>query len=98
MRRLERAGEAPVGPWEGEVRTAKVREASWCARRRGCSPSGTVRMCSFWISSMLPIAMLPSLLSARLSGKLLLLKDDMKFTCAASRPSERFPSCAKPSH
>ncbi len=27
--------------------TAKVRLVSWCAMRRGCSPSGTVRMCSF---------------------------------------------------
>ena len=27
--------------------TANVRLVSWCAMRRGCSPSGTVRMCSF---------------------------------------------------
>ena len=27
--------------------TAKVRLPSWCAMRRGCSPRGTVRMCSF---------------------------------------------------
>ena len=94
---LQIAGETPVGPCEGEVRTANVREDSWCARRRGCSPSGTVRMCSFWISSMLPMAMLPSLLSARLSGKLLLLKEDMKFTCAAEQVSGRFSYSTKAS-
>lgn len=71
---------SPVEPVLGEVRTAKEREASWWARRRGCSARGTVRMCSFWISSMLPIVMAPSLASARLSGKLLLLKLVMKFT------------------
>ena len=27
--------------------TRNVRVESWCAMRRGCSPSGTVRMCSF---------------------------------------------------
>ena len=70
-----------MGPWVGEVRTAKVRLGSWCARRRGCSPSGTVRMCSFWISSMLPMLMEASLLSARLSGKDDELNEDMKFTC-----------------
>ncbi len=74
--------EAPVGPWVGEVRRAKVRLGSWCARRRGCSPRGTVRMCSFWISSMLPMLMDASLLSARLSGKEDELKEDMKFTCS----------------
>eukprot|EP00879_Flechtneria_rotunda_P011509 GHRR01012022.1.p2 GENE.GHRR01012022.1~~GHRR01012022.1.p2 ORF type:complete len:131 (-),score=15.72 GHRR01012022.1:253-645(-) len=31
------------------VATPRVRVAGWCAMRRGCSPSGTVRMCSFWI-------------------------------------------------
>lgn len=39
--------------WSGEEKsvasttTAKARAASWCAMRRGFSPSGTVRMCSF---------------------------------------------------
>ena len=79
---VEAGTRAPVGPWDGEVRTTNERLGSWCARRRGCSPRGTLRMCSFWISSMLPMAMLASLASARLSGKLALLKDDMKFTCA----------------
>lgn len=70
-----------MGPWVGEVRTAKVRLGSWCARRRGCSPRSTVRMCSFWISSMLPIVMEASLDSARLSGNDEELNEDMKFTC-----------------
>ena len=69
-------------PLAGLVRTAKEREGSWCARRRGCSPRGTVRMCSFWISSMPPIAIAPSFASARLSGNAALLKLAMKFTCA----------------
>ncbi len=81
---VDAGGRAPVGPWEGDVRTMKERLDSWCARRRGCSPRGTLRMCSFWISSMLPMAMLASLASARLSGKLALLKDDMKFTCTGA--------------
>lgn len=70
-----------MGPWVGLVRTAKVRLVSWCARRRGCSPRGTVRICSFWISSMLPMLMEASLDSARLSGKEDELKDDIKLTC-----------------
>lgn len=81
-----------MDPVFGEVRTTKEREASWCARRRGCSPKGTVRMCNFWISSMLPIVMAPSLASARLSGKLLLLKLVMKFTCNRT-PQTRLNSC-----
>ena len=73
---------APAVPLAGLVSTAKEREASWCARRRGCSPRGTVRMCSFWISSIPPIAIAPSFASARLSGNAALLKLAMKFTCA----------------
>ena len=64
-----------------EVVTRKVWEESWWARRRACSPMGTALMCSFWISSMLPIVRPDSLAMARLSGKLALLKLVIRFTC-----------------
>lgn len=72
-----------VGAPEGseEVVTRKVWEESWWARRRACSPRGTARMCSFWISSMLPMVRPDSLAMARLSGKLELLKLVIRFTC-----------------
>ena len=72
--------------WQGlpegseEVVTRKVWEESWWARRRACSPMGTALMCSFWISSMLPMVRPDSLAMARLSGKLALLKLVIKFT------------------
>jgi hypothetical protein len=31
------------------VTTPKLLLLGWCAMRRGCSPRGTVRMCSFWM-------------------------------------------------
>lgn len=41
-------------------------EVSWYAILRGDSPSGTVRMCSFCISSIVPIVTVLSVASARL--------------------------------
>lgn len=41
-------------------------EASWYAILRGVSPSGTVRMCSFCISSIVPIVTVLSVASAKL--------------------------------
>lgn len=82
--------------WQGlpegseEVVTRKVWEESWWARRRACSPMGTARMCSFWISSMLPMVRPDSLAMARLSGKLALLKLVIKFTC---NPALLFAGC-----
>lgn len=37
------------------VATANVLLSSWCAMRRGCSPSGMVLMCSFWMLSIVPM-------------------------------------------
>ena len=42
---------------------------------------GTALMCSFWISSMLPMVSPDSLAMAKLSGKLALLKLVITFTC-----------------
>ena len=60
--------------------TANVRLASWYAMRRGCSPSGMVRMCSFWMSSMVPIVSADLEASASDSGKEALLKQHMCVT------------------
>ena len=75
---------APEG--SEEVVRRKVWEESWWARRRACSPTGTALMCSFWISSMLPMLRPASLAMARLSGKLALLKLVIRFTCMVSVP------------
>ena len=48
------------------VMTPNVCEASWYAIRWGDSPSGTVRMWSFWISSMVPIIRVVSMARAKL--------------------------------
>mmetsp|Transcript_5292 Transcript_5292/g.21376 ORF Transcript_5292/g.21376 Transcript_5292/m.21376 type:complete len:250 (-) Transcript_5292:2365-3114(-) len=50
------------------VSTAKVFVAGWCAILRGCSPSGTARTCSFWMSSTPPITRSASEHSASESG------------------------------
>lgn len=71
------------------MRTTNDLLDSWWASRLGCSPRGTVRMCSFWISSIAPMAMHPSFAIARLSGKELLLKLVMKFTCTNMGDSGR---------
>ena len=62
------------------VHTAKQRELSMCARRRGCSPSSTVRMCSFWMSSMVPTVRPPPAAIARQSGNGPQLKGHMWLT------------------
>ena len=49
--------------------TPKVCEDSWYAIRRGDSPSGTVLMCNFCISSIVPIVKLLSFARAKLENK-----------------------------
>ncbi len=51
------------------VSTASVLPAGWCAMRRGCSPSATVRTCSFWMGSTVPMVSSPSEATAREWGK-----------------------------
>ena len=80
----------PEGSRHCDSATPNVRVESWCANRLGCSPRGTDRMCSFWISSMLPMLSPVSLARARLSGKLDELKGHMKLTCMyQTRPMRR---------
>lgn len=72
---------SPAVPAGAIVNTPSVLVLSWWVIRRGCSPRGTVRMCSFWISSMLPSMRPSSLQIAKLSGSLGELNDVMKLTC-----------------
>ena len=59
---------------------ANVRVSSWCTIRRGNSLSFTVRMCSFWMSSMVPMVRLFSTLMASESGNAAELNGHMWLT------------------
>ena len=62
--------------------TTTALDALWWQMRRGCSPSATVRMCSFWMSSTVPMVRPAALASARQSGRAGVWKGAMYVTCA----------------